>query len=717
MKKSVLIFLIAVLLPSGLLGWLALQSAREQQIVLELRTAELYQSETDNAATAVRSLIEEQRRAFSETVRQLLATRSPRELAGSFAPALSSAWRRNAVGFSLGADGRLLSPMPAEAETHPDWKRFLRENGDFLSNRQSADVYWVALDDLNRPEALRKGSVPEASVLTGVASLVGSKRESSIEKALAKSEVAESRRLETKSVALQRQAPVSQLAKPSEAPMVAEAKALDKVLGVSGGAPAMMSKAKASKENPEVASRAKDVSGAVPPGAVPPMPANPVPQASAARAMPAMAAVADSKSAPMPMTRNVAPQQLIAANERAVYSQLIPATTAFRALTEGSSEGMITRFVQDRPELILWMRPPQTPELVFGCVIDAANLSDLWAEAFPASGYGGRGSGEFLMALLDDKARPVVGMKHAASIPDWKRPFVATEIGEVLPHWEAVLYLARPEQLSENARTVRRTFYLLVATALAAITSGGWLVFADARRQVLLAQKKADFVSNVSHELKTPLTSIRMFAEMMLGGRTDPERRTQYLRIILVEAERLTRLINNVLDFARLDRNRAPHPQSRLDFHELVSGLWERQELHLQENGFQTRWQAEPGPYWIMGDADALSQILINLLSNAEKYSGPQKEIELHTNLDGNWVCASVLDRGGGVPPGEEGRIFEPFYRAHDSLSSGIQGSGLGLTLARRHANEHGGDITYQSRAGGGSVFTLRLPLALFVTA
>ena len=530
-----------------------------------------------------------------------------------------------------------------------------------------------------------------------------------MQKAAAKSEVADFWKLEPKAVALQKQAPVSQFTKPSEAPMLGEAKALDKDLGVSGGALAMPPKAKAAKENPEVVSRAKDA-----PGTVPPMPAKPLPQASAARALPVMA---DAKPAPMPMTRNVAPQQLIAANERAVYSQLIPATTAFRALTEGSSEGMITRFVQDRPELILWMRPPQTPELVFGCVIDAANLSDLWAEAFPVSGYGGRGSGEFLMALLDDKARPVVGMKHAASIPDWKRPFVATEIGEVLPHWEAVLYLARPEQLSENARTVRRTFYLLVATALAAITSGGWLVFADARRQVLLAQKKADFVSNVSHELKTPLTSIRMFAEMMLGGRTDPERRTQYLRIILVEAERLTRLINNVLDFARLDRNRAPHPQSRLDFHELVSGLWERQELHLQENGFQTRWQAEPGPYWIMGDADALSQILINLLSNAEKYSGPQKEIELHTNLDGNWVCANVMDRGGGVPPGEEGRIFEPFYRAHDSLSSGIQGSGLGLTLARRHATEHGGDITYQSRAGGGSVFTLRLPLALFVTA
>ncbi len=294
---------------------------------------------------------------------------------------------------------------------------------------------------------------------------------------------------------------------------------------------------------------------------------------------------------------------------------------------------------------------------------------------------------------------------------DWGRPFVASEIGEALPHWEAALYLMRPQQLQENARGVRRTLLLLIAAALAAIVFGGWAVFADARRQMALAQKKTDFVSNVSHELKTPLTSIRMFAEMMQSGNATEEKRPQYLRIIVAEAERLTRLINNVLDFARLERKQKRYDFHPLDLHEVIARTWEGHELHLREQGFTTRWQAAPPPYPVRGDDDALAQILVNLLSNAEKYSTDRKEVEMHSYLTEDSVHVSVLDRGSGVPPGEEAKIFEAFYRAHDSLASGIQGSGLGLTLAQRLAKEHGGEITYQAREGGGSNVTLRLPL------
>ncbi len=268
----------------------------------------------------------------------------------------------------------------------------------------------------------------------------------------------------------------------------------------------------------------------------------------------------------------------------------------------------------------------------------------------------------------------------------------------------------RPQQLQENARDVRRNLLLLIAVALAAIAFGGWAVFADARRQLALAQKKTDFVSNVSHELKTPLTSIRMFAELMQSGNVAEEKRPQYLRIIMAEAERLTRLINNVLDFARMERKQKRYDFRPLDLHEVLARTWEGQELHLREQGFQTRWQDAPGPYPVRGDEDALAQVLVNLISNAEKYSGERKEVELHSYLNDGSICVSVLDRGSGVPVGEDGKIFEAFYRAHDSLASGIQGSGLGLTLAQRLAQEHGGEIIYQPREGGGSNFTLRLP-------
>jgi signal transduction histidine kinase len=418
--------------------------------------------------------------------------------------------------------------------------------------------------------------------------------------------------------------------------------------------------------------------------------------------------------------RNVAPQRVFDDNNQVALSQLTWATTDFRALTSGNDEGVITRFVQDQLEIMFWLRPAQAHDMVFGCLIHADDLREVWSAAFAAppaaSGYdrlSRSAAPEFILALLDDKAHPVVTQPPNTTGRDWKRPFVASEIGEALPHWEAALYLQRPEQLQESARVVRRTLVFFIAAALAIIAIGGWLVAADVRRQLALAQQKTDFVSNVSHELKTPLTSIRMFAELMQNGRGESvAKHPQYLRIIMVEAERLTRLINNVLDFARLERKQKQFEKKPLDLHAVIERTWESHELHLRESGFTTRWQAAPGPYPVIGDEDALAQILVNLLSNAEKYAGERKEVELHSYLDAGHACVSVLDRGLGVPPGDERKIFESFYRAHDSLSSGIQGSGLGLTLAQRLAREHGGEILYQPRPGGGSNFTLRLPLA-----
>jgi signal transduction histidine kinase len=180
----------------------------------------------------------------------------------------------------------------------------------------------------------------------------------------------------------------------------------------------------------------------------------------------------------------------------------------------------------------------------------------------------------------------------------------------------------------------------------------------------------------------------------------------------MVEAERLTRLINNVLDFAKLERRQKRFDKKPFDLHSMIERTWESQELHLRESGFVTKWEAANPPYPVIGDEDALAQVLVNLLSNAEKYCGDRKEIDLHSYFDDHLVCVSVLDRGPGVPAGEERKIFEAFYRAHDSLSSGIQGSGLGLTLAQRIIQEHGGTIEYRRRDGGGSAFTLKLPVS-----
>jgi signal transduction histidine kinase len=627
MKKSISIFLLAVLLPSFVLGWLALRSAEEQKIILERRTAELYQKETEAVATATRTLIDEQRRGFANAVRKMIAEGSPEKVAADFPVTLAAAWPRKAIGFAIDKQGRLISPSAQHAAADLSCRKFLFENGAFLGGTVAATVYPVAVEDLNRPELMRKKGAPATDT-------------------------------------------------PDPA-----AFALQKKFNVP---PATQQALEQNRST--TATDAGSQSNA-------PQPAQ-------------ILADNDGKGRQEVALRQVSPQQQFDSGAKGV-SQLWSETAEFRVLTASTPEGMVTRFVQDRLDMIFWLRPLQAPDLTFGCLIESQNLRDLWTAALPDES-----AREFYLALLDDKARPVISSAGRGVALDWKRPFVASEIGEALPHWEAALYLKHPEQLGESARGLRRIFTFLIVTSLGAIALGGWLVVADARRQLLLAQKKTDFVSNVSHELKTPLTSIRMFAELMQTGRSEPARHSQYLRIIMVEAERLTRLINNVLDFARLERRQKHFEKRPLDLHEVIQRIWESHALHLHEAGFTTRWDAAPGPYPVIGDDDALAQILVNLLSNAEKYAGARKEIEMQTYLADGAVWVAVLDRGPGVPPGEESKIFEAFYRAHDSLSSGIQGSGLGLTLAQRLAREHGGEIRHGQRPGGGSSFTLRLPLS-----
>jgi len=217
----------------------------------------------------------------------------------------------------------------------------------------------------------------------------------------------------------------------------------------------------------------------------------------------------------------------------------------------------------------------------------------------------------------------------------------------------------------------------------------------------------------VSHELKTPLTSIRMFSELLAEGRVKEEsKQRHYLHIITAEAARLTRLINNVLDFARLERGEKKYDFQKIDLTAIAGETVEAYRPHLEGNGFVLNYKTSELGAWVNGDRDALSQVLVNLISNAEKYCGDKKEVRVEVQQHGNEIEVKVLDRGVGVPRGCEEKIFEQFYRAHDSLASGIQGSGLGLTLVRQIARTHGGEVVYAPREGGGSCFSLKLPLA-----
>lgn len=247
------------------------------------------------------------------------------------------------------------------------------------------------------------------------------------------------------------------------------------------------------------------------------------------------------------------------------------------------------------------------------------------------------------------------------------------------------------------------------------IGAGSVLIVKGLNVELRLARQKTDFVSNVSHELKTPLTSIRMFSELLAEGRVaDVAKQHSYLNIITAEAARLTRLINNVLDFSRMERGEKKYNFQSCDLAEIVRSAADTFRPHLEANRFRFDCEIPDVPLLVRGDADALSQVVVNLLSNAEKYSDTGREISIQLIQERSplpYAEVRVLDRGSGVPRGSGEKIFEKFYRAHDSLSSGIQGSGLGLTIARQIACAHGGDVVYEPRVGGGSCFSLRLSL------
>ena len=271
----------------------------------------------------------------------------------------------------------------------------------------------------------------------------------------------------------------------------------------------------------------------------------------------------------------------------------------------------------------------------------------------------------YCLAILDDRGKPVA-LSRSSCKADWKHPFVATEIGEALPHWEAALYLMDPEKIGRSASTLRLTLGLIVTVLIAAILLGGWMMAETARRQMRLAQQKTDFVSNVSHELKTPLTSIRMFADMLAEQRvSDPSRQANYLRIISAESARLTRLINNVLDFARMERGAPSGERRPCDLVEIAREVVDTCRPHLESLNIALALEIEAVALPVTGDRDALAQIVLNLLSNAEKYGG--REIQVRAYCRDGAACVDVLDRGPGIPA-KKFRVAALDYGAKHSI-------------------------------------------------
>ena len=250
--------------------------------------------------------------------------------------------------------------------------------------------------------------------------------------------------------------------------------------------------------------------------------------------------------------------------------------------------------------------------------------------------------------------------------------------------------------------------------ALVATTVGGTAAtLAVLYREARVAKLQTDFVNKVSHELRTPLTSIRMFVEtLQLGRLQDEARQREALEIIAEETQRLSALINRLLDWARMESGKRSYQLVRQPLAPIVDGALQAFQAQLLQAPAEVVRDVPAKLPPVLADKAALTEAILNLLGNAHKYTGADKKIAVRVRASGPTVVVSVEDNGPGIPPGDEKRIFEKFYRARDPLSRTIEGTGLGLAMVKHIANGHGGRVSAQSRPGQGSVFTITLPVA-----
>jgi signal transduction histidine kinase len=312
--------------------------------------------------------------------------------------------------------------------------------------------------------------------------------------------------------------------------------------------------------------------------------------------------------------------------------------------------------------------------------------------------------------VLMTGASPAAGLRTIAQVP----------LGAALPHLSLAIVnpLGDPDPLDDVIRS-RSQRHVVYTSALAlALVLGLLATIRGSARARELARLKSDFVSTVSHELKTPLTSIRMFAEMLEHGvaRDDAEKMARYQRVIVQESQRLGLLIANLLDYAQIEkgtRRYTPTPQEVAQVARHAVATFE--SLRHPEgvrNSILVTVSAEAARAEVEVDRDVVVQALLNLLANAAKYGGTEHPIEVGVDADAAAAWIAVRDHGPGIPPAEQARIFREFYRAPEAYRSNVEGTGLGLALVKRHIEALGGTVEVASAVGQGATFTIRFPRA-----
>jgi signal transduction histidine kinase len=311
------------------------------------------------------------------------------------------------------------------------------------------------------------------------------------------------------------------------------------------------------------------------------------------------------------------------------------------------------------------------------------------------------------LALTDAEGRSVFGQTTSNAGSQVQRSTVETK----LP-W--TVHAASADPAADLAQLAARRRLLLAGLGLMAVVilAGGYFVVRATTRELAVARLQSDFVAAVSHEFRTPLTSMRQIAELFARGRVpDEDRRQKYSEILLRETERLHRLVENLLDFGRMEASAHEYRLEPLDAAALVRGVVDEFQEEVAARDYRIELSEQASVSTVRGDPEALRRALWNLLDNAVKYSPECRTVWVEVSPQDKHLSIAVRDRGLGIPAEEQREVFKKFVRGASSKTAGAKGTGLGLAMVDHIARAHRGKVLVQSEPGAGSTFTLLLPL------
>jgi two-component system phosphate regulon sensor histidine kinase PhoR len=289
---------------------------------------------------------------------------------------------------------------------------------------------------------------------------------------------------------------------------------------------------------------------------------------------------------------------------------------------------------------------------------------------------------------------------------------VAVRFPTTLYGWRVQVSPSASDELIARVQNRAMLEHVMVALSCVVIVLGVATILLAAERERRISALKSDFVANVSHELKTPLALVRMFGEMLQSGRVaSEEKRQQYLDIIVSESERLSALIENVLDFARVERGREAYDFAEGDVGDAVTKAVNVYRYRAEREGVELSVDVGGGLPKARIDARAVELAVINLIDNALKYAPGSKVVAVRAERENGAIVVRVTDHGPGIPPEDQARIFERFVRGAAARGRPIRGSGIGLSLVKHIAESHGGRAWVSSQVGRGATFIVSIPI------